>query len=141
MTTPATPDFNPSNPLVTDTFANWQICFLANFQRLFLDFNKNHVPLDDVSASGNHTYIELIEQAEKSFQQTGVGEISVYTKDVIGQTDQIFMRHQDGTEFQFSNYQIYPLMETPSQRGFFTFLPGKVICYFGILLNRNQLNK
>jgi hypothetical protein len=43
------------------------------------------------------------------------------------------MRYQgNGTEFQFSCYQTYPLTSTPSQVPFFTFLPGKVICYFGL---------
>ncbi len=130
MTTP-TPQYNPNVPLITDSFADWQVDFIQNFQVLYNAFNTNHIPLDSVSNAGNHTYIELVEQ--ESPQQVNVSEMALYTKDVIGQTDQLFMRYQgNGTEFQYTNYQIYSIDPTPTQTFYFTFLPGGLIVFFGL---------
>lgn len=124
-------NYNPNVPRITDSFAEWQPEFLMNFKQLFRAFFQNHVSLSSTSNAGNHTYIQLFEQT--SPQQTNVGEFAIYTKEDDTTTDQIFMRYQgNGTEFQFSCYQIYPLTPTDSQTPFFAFLPGKVICYFGL---------
>lgn len=119
--------FNPSSSI-----GQGQIDFQKNFQALYSAFVVNHVALDAVSGAGNHTVLQFPEQ-EQAFQ-TDTGELAVYSKNVSGQTDQLFLRYQfNGTEFQYSNYQIYPLEATSAHTPFFTFLPGKVIAYFGIL--------
>ena len=124
-------NYNPNVPLVTDNFAAWQPEFLMNFSQLSKAFSQNHVPLTAGSNAGNHNYIQLFEQT--SPQQTNVGEFAIYTKEDDTTTDQIFMRNQgNGTEYEFTCYQIYPITPTASQVPFFTFLPGKVICYFGL---------
>lgn len=128
MTTPP-PVYNPNVPLPKDNLAQSQEDFLIDFSTLYDAFLRNHVPLDDLVEPGNHTYIELF-KSEKG-PQTDVGEISVYTKTVEGQTEQVFFKYPNGTEIQFSNYQIYSLPAAPSQTQFFTFLPGKIIVYFG----------
>jgi hypothetical protein len=119
--------YDPQTPKTPNTsLADSQKSFLTNFSQLFDIFEVNHVPLNAASNAGNHTIIQLLEQ--ENALQTDLGEISVYTKNVVGQTDQIFLRYQgNGTEFQFTNYQIYPISSTT----FFTFLPGKIIVYFG----------
>jgi hypothetical protein len=123
------PTYDPNIPLRTTPFADWQIYFQKNFQRLFTDFEKNHVSLTGGATAGNHTIIQMIEQSGNP--QTGATEISVYTKDVPEQTDQVFMKYGNGTEFQFTNYQIYEIPKTDTQTTYFTFLPGKLIIYFG----------
>ena len=135
------PPFNPNVPAFpSDALADSQIQFQTNFNNLFENFLKNHVSLTAASNAGNHTIIQLLQQ--KSAQQTDLGEISVYTKDIADQSDQIFLRYQDGTEFQFTNYQIYPLTQPKNQTAFFTFLPGRVLVYFGSFtkLSKNTLN-
>lgn len=124
-------NYNPNVPRITDSFAEWQPEFLMNFQQLFAAFSQNHIALNSNFGAGNHKYIQLFEQT--SPQQTNVAEFAIYTKLDDTTTDQIFMRNQgNGTEYQFSCYQIYPLNETTSQVPFFTFLPGRIICYFGV---------
>ena len=126
-----TPDYSPNEPQPNDTLGESQPNFLNNFQSLYDAFLKNHVSLDDATLAGKHKVIQLLEQP-KAFQ-TGPGEFSVYSKDVDGQTDQIFMRYQgDGTEFQFTNYQLYALPQDPFSFRGFTFLPGKLLVYFGV---------
>lgn len=123
--------YNPAIPTPTLSFADWQTGFLNNFANLSTAFSVNHIPLNASSNAGDHTFIQLLEQAAS--QQTNLSEFSVYTKKDPSTTDQIFMRYQgNGTEFQFSCYQIYPLIATASQVPFFTFLPGKIMCYFGL---------
>jgi hypothetical protein len=121
----------PENP--SDSLSDSQPELLQNFLTLYNTFMANHVSLDDPTAAirGNHTIVELLEQDHQF--QTDVGEISVYTKDVPGQTDQIFLQYQGnpGQEFQFTNYQIYSVNPT----NFFTFLPGKTLLYFGSFTN------
>jgi len=130
MTTPEI-EYNANFPLVKDSYGSWQPQFKDNFTQLSRAFAVNHVPLEAASSAGNHTIIQLLEQ--QSSQQTGVSEFSIYSKAVQyadQETDQIFMRFQgNGTEFQFTNYQIYPLSQVDT---YFTFLPGKIICFFGI---------
>lgn len=102
--------------------------FLINFMQLYNAFKVNHIQLDALSDLGNHTIIQLIDQQGQF--QTDVGEISIYAKEVVDQTDQLFFRYQGNTpEFQFSNFQIFTLNAFPTQ--FFTFLPGGLIVYFG----------
>ncbi len=126
---PPTYDPNvPENP--SDSLASTQPEFLNNFLQLYNSFKTNHVPLDASSSAGNHTIVELTEQ-ENTFQ-TDINEITVYSKDVSGQTDQLFLRYQgNGQEIQVTNYQIYPINTTNPPTQFFTFLPGKLIVYFG----------
>lgn len=121
--------YNPNTPLPDDKLAASQTDFLNNFSDLYNAFRVNHVALDGGATAGNHTKIELLEQP-KGFQ-TNIGEISVYTKDVEGQTDQIFLKYENGQEFQFTNYQIYKPVDVAWKISYFTFLPGKILVYFG----------
>lgn len=141
------PNYNPNIPLVTDPFSDWQVNFIKNFRQLYDAFSVNHVALDAAADAGNHMIIQMPEQ--ESSVQTNVADISVYTKDVEGQTDQIFIKYGNGIEYQFTNYQIYSLDaikkgSTLLQTQYFTFLPGKLLIYFGdITLDANgviQLN-
>jgi hypothetical protein len=134
MTNPP-PIYNPDIPLKKQSLADSQIDFLNNFSTLYNAFSVNHIPLDAATSAGNHTNIQLLEQATSNQLQTDTGEISVYCKNVAGQTDQIFLRYQGNQkEFQFSTYQIYALNPTNKGSGFFTFLPGNVILYFGLAI-------
>jgi hypothetical protein len=118
----------PENP--SDSLATTQPEFLTNFLSLYNTFLVNHVALDAGATAGHHTIIELVEQENPL--QTGVSEISVYTKEVAGQTDQVFLRYQgNGQEIQLTNYQLYSLNQPVGQTAFFTFLPGKILVYFG----------
>jgi hypothetical protein len=125
-------NYNPNTPTITLPFSQWQPQFLQNFAQLYAAFSTNHVPLDAASNAGNHTIIELVEQALP--QQTNVSELAVYTKDVSGQTDQIFLRYQgNGQEVQLTTYQIYSLgnFAQGQSNQYFTFLPGNLILIFG----------
>lgn len=123
------PPYNPNIPQLFDSYASWQENFQNNFQQLFDAFGQNHVALDAANA-GDHTVVEMLEQANPV--QTNTAEIAMYAKDVSGQTDQTFMRFGSNlTEFQYTNYQIYSIEETDRQTTYFTFLPGKLIVYFG----------
>lgn len=118
----------PQNP--TDSFAFSQESLLDNFISMDFSFEQNHVPLTAASGAGNHTVIELLQQM--GAQQTDISTISLYAKNVKGQTDQLFLRYQgNGPEVQISNYQIYSLPQIGSQVQYFTFLPGRIIVYFG----------
>lgn len=125
-----TPIYNAQVPLSTDTIDDGQIQLQTNFKSIFQSFGSNHIPLNDSTNPGNHSVIELVEQnREKS---TDSQEISIYSKKVDGQTDQLFMRYPiNGKEFQITNWQIYSIPQTGTQRSFFTFLPGGIIVYFG----------
>jgi hypothetical protein len=126
------PVFNPSIPIQKNTLARSQLDFLNNFFTLYNAFKANHIALDAVSGAGNHTIIQLLEQPSLNQIQTDIGEISVYTKKITGQTDQIFLRYQGNqTEFPLTNYQIYSLGNNTTQ--YFTFLPGGLLLYFGRL--------
>lgn len=128
-----TPIFNPDVPLRKDIIADSQIDFLDNFFTLYNAFAQNHVALDAASNAGNHTIIQLLQQATQL--QTNVGEISLYSKNVSGQTDQIFLRYQGNqNEFQLTNFQIFTIEATTQQTFFFTSLPGKVLLYFGVII-------
>lgn len=132
--------YNPNVPTnLDDTYADSQPQMLNNFIKLYTIFSRNHTNINGTNA-GFHNKVDLLEQTQGF--QTGVGEISVYCKNVEGQTDQIFLRYQgDGQEVQFTNYQIYSLQATPQQEAYFTFLPGKVIAYFGKMLIVNGVTK
>lgn len=117
----------PENP--SDTLATSQRDILNNFGQLFNNFLKNHVSIDQTGA-GNHTIIQLVEQ--ESAVQTDNSEINVYSKDIEESTDQVFLRYQgNGQEFAYTCYQIYGLTPTDSQISYFTFLPGRILVYFG----------
>lgn len=132
----STPIYGQNVPeFITDSLAVTQPDFQDNFLSLFNIFSKNHN-----FTTGNHTYAQLLEQVNP--QQTNVNQISIYTKDVSSQTDQLFLRYQgNGQEFQYTNYQIYRLPEQPSISQFFSFLPGGIIVYFGFYasLKNNDL--
>lgn len=134
MTTPV--KYDPLIPQRNDTIAISQSNFLDNFRDLYDAFAENHTPLDDATNPGNHEVIELVEQQTKL--NTEVNEIAVYTKKVDGQTDQLFMRYgANGKEFQVTNWQIYSIEQTPTQKAFFSFLPGGIIVYFGTIFTNN----
>ncbi len=119
--------YNPNTPQFPgDTFSTSQPQILANFSQLFNAFKKNHVSLDAGITAGNHTIVQLLEN--KSAVETDISEFSVYAKDVAGQTDQLFFRYAgNGQEVQLTNYQLYSILGDI----YFTFLPGKLIVYFG----------
>ncbi len=131
--------YNPNIPQFPyNSLAESQKNMLDNFQTLQSSFSVDHFPMDTASSAsaytGNHNIIHLKEQEDAL--QTGSGEISVYTKDAPGQTDQIFLRYQNnGQEFQYTNYQIYALNPTAIQTSYFTFLPGRILLYFGQFVN------
>lgn len=136
------PTYEPNTPQVKDNFADSQITFSDNFFTLYNAFLTNHVALDAASGAGNHTIIQLPEQDKDTQFQTDVGEISIYCKDVPGQTDQIFLRYQGNQdEFQFTNYQIYSIKETAIQTFYFTFLPGKVLICFGNIIANGKVTR
>jgi hypothetical protein len=129
----------PENP--SDALAVSQLDLVNNFMAIYNGFLVNHVALDAASNAGNHTYIQLIELDDDP--QTGPSNVSLYVKKVDGQTDQLFLRLSgNGSVIQISNYQIYSITPTPTQNSYFTFLPGKIIAYFGNFtsLPNNTLN-
>jgi hypothetical protein len=131
------PKYNNQIPVVDTTIAEAQKLFLNNFSTLFNAFSINHVALNDLTNAGNHKVIELIEQ-EKG-ESTQSQEISIYSKKVDGQTDQLFMRYQgNGKEFQLTEYQIYAIEKTSTQEAYFTFLPGGLIIYFGRIFSAGK---
>lgn len=138
---PMMPVYIPNTPAKpSESLDVTQPAMLANFQAIFKYFSRNHVSLDGGATAGNHTIVELLRLFNDP--QTDFGEISTYTKTVEGQGDQLFLRYQgNGTVFQFSNYQLYPLIQTPEHTQFFTFLPGNILVYFGTFtsLPSNQL--
>jgi hypothetical protein len=131
MTAPNNPpEYNPNIPEKSTTIAEAQELFKDNFLTLFDAFGVNHIALNDPTNPGNHNVIQLIEQ-DKS-RNTQVDEIAIYSKKVDGQNDQLFMRYpQNGKEFQITEYQIYAIQPTDKQEAYFTFLPGKIMMYFG----------
>ena len=139
MTQPT--DYNSQIPQPKDKIAIGQPAFLTNFMDLFNAFNEDHVSLLDPTNPGNHNVARLNQQNNPL--STQISEVALYSKLVPTQTDQLFFRPQgNGTEIQYTNYQIYPLPQiffTPAppaapillQGQFFTFLPGNIIMYFG----------
>lgn len=143
MTT--TPSYNPNVPLRKDKFNVSQGDFLTNFMTLYTAFSANHVALDAASNAGNHNVIQMLEQPIGSQFQTDMGEISIYCKTPVDsknmpldQGDQLFIKYQGNVpEFQLSAYQIYGLNVLNEngviQTQYFTFLPGKILVYFGTI--------
>lgn len=124
------PPYNTGIPEPETNIAEAQTLFQNNFTRLFEVFATDHVSLDSSSNAGNHNVIQLVELP--SPESTQSQEIAIYSKKVEGQTDQLFMRYQgNGKEFQITEYQIYSIVPTDKQEAYFTFLPGKIIVYFG----------
>lgn len=132
MTTP-NPQYEPNIPRVGDDLATSQGQFLINFMQLYSAFSQNHAPLDSSTLTpGNHTVVELLGSATGF--QTDVSEVSIYAKPIAGQTNQLFMRYQgNGTEVSITNYQIYSIPPTPQRSQFFTFLPGGILIYYGLV--------
>lgn len=130
-------DFDPNTPeFPGDSFAVTQEQLQENFQFLYNAFKMNHIPLDASSALGNHTVVQLAEQ--ENDQQSGANELAIYAKDDSTQTDQLFLRNQNGTVIPLTTYQIYKLAGMPGvQDQFFTFLPGRIIVYFGVIKTLN----
>ncbi len=141
MTTPSDP-YNPNVPqFPSDSLETSQPQFQNNFSQLYDIFLRNHVKLNDAVDAGNHTIIQLLEQEANTGIQTDLGEISVYAKDVVDQTDQVFLQYQgQGQEIQYTNYQIYKPENNDFQTKYFTFLPGKLIMYFGSISPTEQAN-
>lgn len=127
------PVYNANVPqFPSNSLPNTQPEFQDNFSKLFDDFAKNHVPLNASLSAGNHTIIQLLQQDANAGIQTDVGELSLYSKDVTQQTDQVFLEYQgQGQELQYTNYQIYKPENNDFQIKYFTFLPGKILVYFG----------
>jgi len=131
MSGPNINEYDNKIPGGNDFLAVSQGDFLTNFSQLYNAFAKNHVALDAVTSAGNHTNIELLQQ--NTSPQTNIGEISLYSKPVADQTNQLFLRYQgNAQEVQVTAYQIYQSQSLPWQISFFTFLPGNIIVYFGI---------
>lgn len=129
MTTP-TEQYDSNVPQRNDDLATSQGQFLTNFQQLYDAFSENHVALDDSTSPGVHSLIELL--ASASGFETSAGELSFYSKPIDGQTDQLFMRYQgNGIEVPITNYQIYSIPSTSQRTQYFTFLPGKILVYYG----------
>lgn len=126
MTNPIsfTPD-SPQGP--NEAIATSVTPFLNNFISLYNAFAVNHVPLDAASLAGNHTIVQMPEQTGNF--PVNNGEVGIYCREIPGQTDQLMMKYQ-GTqpEFQYTNYQIYT---TGGANQFISFLPGKLLVYFG----------
>lgn len=130
-----TPIYNPGIPKPKDIIKTSQGDFQINFRTFYDAFLKNHIPLDALSNAGNHTILQLIRQNDNAQFQTDAGEISIYTKTFEAPTDQLFMRYQGNQdEFHYTAYQIYEIIATPQQSFFFTFLPGKILVYFGLIV-------
>lgn len=125
-------NYNPNYPEVDSTWADWQIQFIQNFTQLATAFSQNHVPLDDATAAnrGNHTYVQIPELVNPP--QTGASEFTIHNKNVEGQTNQIYFTYPGNSPVvQFTNYQLYTVASTDTQTTYFTFLPGKILVYFG----------
>lgn len=130
MTNPI--NYNPNYPEIESTWADWQVQFIQNFEQLGLAFSQNHVPLNDptIANRGNHTIIQMPELLNPP--QTGSTEFSIHTKNVEGQTAQVYFTYPGNAPVvQFTNYQIYSVLPTAQQTTFFTFLPGGILIYFG----------
>lgn len=126
-------NYEPNIPQRNDTIAISQSNFLNNFGDLYDVFGRNHTPLDNTLVPGDHEVVELVEQDLPI--STEFDEIAIYSKKVEGQTDQLFMRYpSNGKEFQLTNYQIYPIANTPTQKSYFSFLPGGIVVYFGMVI-------
>lgn len=131
----STPQYNPNVPRPGDSIATSQPDFQKNFLSLFNAFAQNHVDLEDALA-GKHTIVEL--PAQTTAFLSNAGEISTYSRSEDEEGTQVFLKYQ-GTEeeFQFSCYQIYSVEPVPlpfggTQTIYFTFLPGRVLLYFGV---------
>lgn len=138
MTTPIYDPGVPERP--SDSYSTSQPEFLANFISLYQAFLKNHQPISGTN-QGVHTILELLQQTGDA--QTDLNEISFYSKNVDGQTAQVFVRiNNNGTAYQLTNYQIYSLNQVANQTSYFTVLPGKFLVYFGSFtsLTNNILN-
>ena len=136
MTTPTPSPYNTQIPDSDTSIADAQTLFQNNFLRLFEAFNTDHVSLDDATNPGNHNVVQLVELPVG--ENTQSQEIAIYSKKVDGQTDQLFMRYpNNGSEFQITEYQIYSIVSTNLQESYFTFLPGKIIVYFGRVFSNN----
>lgn len=130
MTIPDRPLYDPNVPEdPSNDLAATQPELLDNFKSLFTQFLANHVGLDETTP-GNHTYVQMLPYSGDA--QTGATELSIYPKEVEGQTTQLFLREAgNGDPIQLTAYQIYGVPETDSQISYFTFLPGNIIVYFG----------
>ncbi len=140
MSGPNIDEYNLKVPGANDFLSVSQGDFLTNFGQLYEAFARNHVALDAGSSAGNHTNAELLIQNEGP--ATNVGELSVYSKEVVNTTQttgNLFLRYQggnpEGTEVQMTTYQLYnnQTIQPGSQFGLFTYLPGGLILYFGVV--------
>lgn len=118
--------YNPNIPQPSDIPSQSQGEILTNFQQLNTVFDVDHVAFNDSNASnrGKHdksTYIEL-----GADPTTAADEISLYSKDVGGNT-RLFMRQEsDGGVIQLSGAN--PTSGTSGS----TFLAGGLIIKWGV---------
>jgi hypothetical protein len=129
MTTP-TPYYDPNIPLINMPFADWQVNFLANFQRLGIAFSINHVALDATSNAGNHTYVDFV--ARDKIPEISISDFGIFSSFDTSKIPQLFMSFQNNQSFQYTAYQIFPV-DPPiaNQTTYFTILPGSLIAIFG----------
>ena len=126
------PVYTTNIPQPKNIIGNSQDQFLQNFQTLYNAFAANHIALDAVSGAGNHTVIQLTETPVTTNFQTNMNEVSLYAREVQGQTDQLFMRFEGNQpEFQFSNQQPTITHSPFVNTTFITFLPGNLVVFFG----------
>lgn len=143
----SSPVYDPNTPIFPgQDLASTQPNFLDNFKVMADIFSVNHVSLTTSGTAGNHNKVDLVEQEQSP--QTNVGQIANYTKLVEGQIDSskieaehLFLRYQTGEEVQLTAFQIYSIKDVTGQTSYFTFLPGKILAYFGtITVVGNGLN-
>ncbi len=133
------PGYENSIPQPNDTIGASQTPFLTNFAQLFNAFDNDHVPLNAVSNAGNHNVARM--NLNPFSLTTNLSEVAFYGKGRKYQTTQMYFREEaNGLEYQYSNYQIYPLPHITNNNGlvqvpYFSWLPGNIIVYFGSLNN------
>jgi hypothetical protein len=132
--------YDPNVPLPRDSLADSQRDFNNNFISLFNTFNRNHVPINTASIAGNHTVVDLLVQGKAPV--TNVGEISVYSKnsspDPSFIQNNLFLKYQSGQEIAITAYQLYSIDSANPPNRFITFLPGKILVYFGSVVLTSQ---
>lgn len=129
------PQYQNNIPQPDQSIGGSQSPFLVNFNQLFNAFDVDHVSLTAASNAGNHNVARLATLPNP--WTTNISEVSLYSKIRSLQTNQLYFREEgNGLEYQYSNYQIYPLAPITSgsnviQIPYFSWLPGGIIVYFG----------
>jgi hypothetical protein len=127
--------YNPSVPLISESFADWQLGIYNNFTQLNNIFSVNHEPLTAASNLGNHTVVQLFNQ--DSSLQTNINQVGLFGFTTPNQTAQLYYQQElnggGNNPIPITNYQIYPLQALGTQTQSFTMLPGNVIVYYGVI--------